>query len=220
MFRKLLLTLAMLAGMTSVAAAATAAIATGNVNLRAGPSTAYPVVTVVPAGARITTYGCLDGYSWCDIGLGVTRGWVSANYIQVVYRGAPVVLTPTLGPRIGIVVVGYNRAYWDRYYVRYPWYSTWRYYPPVVAPRVNSFDRTVECANGACTATRSTTGIYGGTATHNRSCADGECTATREVVGPRGNAASRERNCSRADQSCSVTRTGPRGNSHTRFFER
>ncbi|UIY32787.1 hypothetical protein LZK73_32810 (plasmid) [Neorhizobium galegae] len=123
-------------------------------------------------------------------------------------------------PRIGVVVVGYNRAYWDRHYVRYPWYSSWRYDPPIVAPRLNSFDRTVECANGTCTATRSTTGIYGGTATHNRTCANGECTATRRVDGPRGNTASRVRNCSRVDQSCSVTRTGPRGNSRTRFFER
>ncbi|MEQ1408263.1 SH3 domain-containing protein [Neorhizobium sp. Rsf11] len=220
MFRKLLFALAMLAGMSSVAAAATAAVATGNVNLRAGPSTAYPVVTVVPVGARITTYGCVAGYSWCDISLGVYRGWVSANYIQVVYRGAPVVLTPVVAPRIGIVVVGYNRAYWDRYYVRYPWYHTWRYHPPVAAPRVNSFDRSVNCANGACTATRSTTGIYGGSAAHTRTCSGGECAATREVVGPRGNTTSRVRNCSRPDQSCSVTRTGPRGNTRTRLFER
>ncbi|WP_117193892.1 SH3 domain-containing protein [Rhizobium terrae] len=220
MIKKLLLAFAILAGMTSAAAAATAAIATGNVNLRAGPSTAYPVVTVVPAGARITAYGCIDGYSWCDISLGAYRGWVSASYIQVTYHGAPVVLTPAVAPRIGLVVIAYDRAYWDRYYVRYPWYHAWRYHPPAIAPRLGSFDRTVRCADGACTATRSTSGIRGGLATHTRTCSGGECTAERQWTGPRGNSGSRVRNCSRADQSCSVVRTGPRGNTHTRLLQR
>ncbi len=220
MFRKMLLALALLTGMSSAAAAATRGVAAGDVNLRAGPSTAYPVVTVVPAGVSLTTYGCVAGYTWCDIAVGSYRGWVSASYIRVVWQGAPVIVTPLMAPRIGLTVIAYDRAYWDRYYPRYPWYHTWRYYPPAIAPRVESFDRTVQCANGACSATRTTTGLYGGSAFHTRTCADGECTATRQWEGPAGNGGSRVRNCSRADQSCTVMRTGPRGNSHTRIFER
>ena len=53
MLKRWLLALGLLAGAAGLAEAATVAVATGNVNLRAGPSTAYPVVTVVPAGARI-----------------------------------------------------------------------------------------------------------------------------------------------------------------------
>lgn len=67
MLKTLLSALAILAVAATVATAATVAVATGNVNLRAGPSTAYPVVTVVPAGSRIVTHGCVAGYSWCDI---------------------------------------------------------------------------------------------------------------------------------------------------------
>ena len=44
-------------------------MATGNVNLRAGPSTAYPVVTVVPVGARIEPFidTRVDLYSLSDL---------------------------------------------------------------------------------------------------------------------------------------------------------
>lgn len=212
MLRKLLLALAVLVGASSMATASTVAVATGNVNLRAGPSTGYPVVTVVPVGARITTFGCLTGYAWCDIAFANYRGWVSSNYIQVVYAGKPVVLTPSIAIATGVTVVVFNKVYWDAYYPAYPWYGGWaRYYRPYPAGRVTSFDRSVECADGSCTATRSATGIYGGAANQTRTCGGGECSASREVVGPYGNSASRVRNCSANDRSCSVTRTGPQG---------
>jgi len=223
--RSALTAFALLVATASFASAATVAIATGNVNLRAGPSTAYPVVTVVPVGARITTHGCLTGYSWCDIAFGTYRGWVAASYIQVVYKGGPVVLTPAIAPAVGVAVVAYNRAYWDAYYPAYPWYGAWgRYYQPyaVAPPRVTSHDRSLTCADGRCTGTRSTTGFYGGSTSQTRSCADGTCSATRQTVGPNGNSASRVRTCSANDHSCSVTRTGPRGGTATgtRFFNR
>lgn len=215
MLKRLLLALAVLAGASTVAAAATVAVATGNVNLRAGPSTAYPVVIVVPVGARIVTHGCVAGYSWCDIAYGSYRGWVAASYVQVVYQGAPVVLTPAVAPVVGVTVVTYNRVYWDTYYATYPWYRNWSVYARYPAGRVNAYDRSVDCADGSCTANRSATGVYGGTADHTRTCSGGECTATRNVVGPSGNSASRVRNCSANDRTCRVTRTGPRGGTGT-----
>ncbi|MEH2698636.1 MULTISPECIES: SH3 domain-containing protein [Rhizobium] len=228
MIKRLFIAIALVISMASMAAAATVAVATGNVNLRAGPSTAYPVVAVVPVGARIVTPGCLSGYIWCDIGFGSYRGWVSARYVQVVYSGAPVVLSPAVAAGVGVAVVAFNKAYWDNYYVGYPWYRSWSVYavPPRAAygvyprARVDSYGRSVECADGSCTATRGVTGIYGGSSQQTRTCADGTCTATRNTVGPHGGTASRTRTCSRADASCSITRTGPRGGtvSGTRFF--
>lgn len=224
--KRLFLALATLFCVSSASGAATVAVATGNVNLRAGPSTAYPVVTTVPAGGQVTTHGCLSGYTWCDISMGVYRGWVAANYIQVVYRGAPVVLTPAVAPAVGLTVVTFNKVYWDTYYAAYPWYGRWSYYapPPVypVAPgaRVTSYDRSVQCANGSCTATRSATGIYGGSASQSRTCSGGTCTSTRSATGPYGASASRTRSCSGNTQSCTVTRTGPAGNSGIRTFTR
>ncbi|MCM2396625.1 SH3 domain-containing protein [Rhizobium sp. S95] len=226
MLKRLLMVLALLATGASAASAATVAIATGNVNLRAGPSTAYPVVTTVPVGARIVTHGCLPGYSWCDIAFSTFRGWVSARYIQIVYNGAPVVLSPTVATAVGVTVVAFNQAYWNTYYRAYPWYGSWGYYyrPYAVAPppRITAHDRSLTCANGSCTGTRSTTGVYGGSTSQTRTCSGGECTATRNTVGPYGNSASRVRNCSANDRSCTVTRTGPRGGTMTgtRIFNR
>ncbi|QFR32674.1 SH3 domain-containing protein [Ancylobacter sp. TS-1] len=216
MLRKLILAAVLVVAGTSAGAAATTAVATANVNLRAGPSTAYPAVTVVPAGATFTTHGCVSGYSWCDIGFGPYRGWVAASYIQVIYRGAPVVLTAPVAPVIGITVVSFNRTYWDSYYRAYPWYGRWAAYPPPVyrpyappLPVVTSRSGQVNCANGACTATRSATGYYGGATTQTRSCADGSCTATRYTAGPRGGTATRTRNCT-AGQGCTATRSAQR----------
>jgi uncharacterized protein YraI len=204
--RALIVAAAVLAALSATAAkAATAAIAVTTVNLRAGPSTTYPVVTVVPAGNAISLHGCNASYSWCDIAYGIHRGWVSAGYVQVIYRSAPVIVTPAVAPRLGIVVVNYDRAYWERHYVRYPWYAPWPYrpvYPPPHRPPLHplpppgtTVDRTIRCDHGACT---------------------GE----RVVTGPAGRQAVRERTCSRPDQSCSLSRTGPRGNSHTRIIQR
>lgn len=209
MLKKLLIAGALMIAGTTAGAAATSAVAVSNVNLRAGPSTAYPVVTVVPAGITITTFGCISGYSWCDIGFGPYRGWVAANYIQVLYRGAPVVLTAPIAPTVGITVVTFNRVYWDRYYTAYPWYGRWAAYPP---PRVTSHSQAVNCAGGTCTGARSTTGIRGGSTAQVRSCSDGSCTATRVSEGPYGGTSARTRDCT-AGQGCSANRSavGPRG---------
>lgn len=214
---KTLLTAAALTGAaTSVASAATPAIAVTNVNLRAGPSTVYPAVTVVPAGAPITTFGCVAGYSWCDIGFGAYRGWVAAPYIQVRYGGAPVALSAPLAPAVGITVVTFSRAYWDRYYVAYPWYGRWAAYPPYGAPRVTSAHRSVECAGGTCVGVRGATGAYGGSTAQTRVCTTGSCTSTRVTNGPDGGDAARTRQCT-SGQGCTTNRVvvGPRGGVHT-----
>jgi uncharacterized protein YraI len=215
MLRELIFAAA-LALAASAASAATTSVAVTNVNLRAGPSTVYPAVTVVPAGAAITTFGCVAGYSWCDIGFGPYRGWVAANYIQVVYRGAPVVLTAPVAPTIGITVVSFNRAYWDRYYVAYPWYRRWAAYPPFVAPRVTSASRSVTCAGGTCVGVRSATSVYGGSTAQTRVCTGGSCTSTRTSEGRNGGTATRTRSCS-AGQGCATSRSvvGPGGGTHT-----
>lgn len=219
MLKKILVLMALMTAGSTAASAASVAVSTANVNLRAGPAANYPVVTVVPHGARIVTHGCLADYSWCDIAFGSYRGWVSASYIQVVYNGGPVVLSAAVAPAVGVTVVTYDRVYWDTYYVAKPWYASWNaYYRPYVSSR----SVTGTCTGGACTGTRSATGIYGGATSQTRNCANGECTATRNTVGPNGNSASRVRNCNPYDLNCTMTRTGPRGGtaSGSRTFSR
>ncbi|ATR22596.1 putative membrane spanning protein [Roseomonas mucosa] len=104
-------------------ASAAPGYATGDVNLRAGPGTAYPRVAMIGAGAPLEIFGCLDGYNWCDVGAGGMRGWVSGSYLQYAYQGRRV-LIPEYGPRIGVPIVTFDFGdYWGRYYRGRPWYS-------------------------------------------------------------------------------------------------
>lgn len=185
--KSILVALALLVGAASGASAATGAVATGNVNLRAGPSTAYPVVTTVPAGAGIVTHGCLAGYTWCDIGFAGYRGWVSARYIQIVYQGAPVVLSPVVAPRIGIVVVGFNQAYWNTYYAAYPWYYRGPAYygsGTVTGPNGGTVSGTRTCGPHGCSST--VTGPNGGTASGAHGCGPRGCAGAGTITGPNG----------------------------------
>lgn len=101
-----------------VAASAAPAQVTANVNLRAGPSTQYYPILVLPAGARVEVFGCLSGYSWCDVGWGNNRGWISSRYISTFYSG------PSYRPRPARPVpsVTFNFSYWDNHYAGRPWY--------------------------------------------------------------------------------------------------
>ncbi|WP_319497793.1 SH3 domain-containing protein [uncultured Cohaesibacter sp.] len=227
MIRRLLLVLALTLFGSKLATAATASVVVTNLNLRAGPSTQFPVVTVLPAGGRVLTNGCLADYSWCDVSFGTYRGWVAARYIQVVYQGTPVIITPAVAPRLSVAVVQFSQAYWTRYYSAYPWYGRWGVYapyyaPPPPPPAGTTVNRSGSCANGSCSGTTTVTGPAGYSATRSLSgsCANGVCNGTRTVTGPAGYSATRSRSCSSGDRSCSVTRSGPRGGSYsgTRTF--
>jgi uncharacterized protein YraI len=65
------------------------AVATGNVNLRMGPGTNHARLTTVPVGAPMLVFGCTASNSWCDVGYGHARGWVSGRYIRPVSYGGP-----------------------------------------------------------------------------------------------------------------------------------
>lgn len=123
MKRRLLAMAALVASLLLPAAAEAAnAYATGNVNMRAGPGTAYPKITTVQRGDAIDVYGCVAGWSWCDVGWRGARGWVSGNYIEMIYAQQRVEL-PRYAPRIGVPVITFGiESYWDRWYVNRPFY--------------------------------------------------------------------------------------------------
>lgn len=68
----------------SMAAAAFAAqaVATGNVNVRSGPSAQYQRVSTLQRNQLVEVTGCHGG--WCYIEKRGPDGWVSANYLQPV----------------------------------------------------------------------------------------------------------------------------------------
>ena len=78
------------------AADAATAYAVTTINMRAGPSTAYPVIAVIGEGAAVHVHGCLRGYSWCDVSIGPSRGWASGRYLEYVYEERRV-LIPSFG---------------------------------------------------------------------------------------------------------------------------
>ena len=104
------------AGLPGIASAASTAIATTNVNLRAGPSTGYPAVNVVSAGNSVRVYGCLSNRSWCDVSYGPQRGWMSSNYLAYVQNGRRYTGERVVG-YIGAPSIGFSvGSYWDDHY--------------------------------------------------------------------------------------------------------
>ncbi|WP_283195689.1 SH3 domain-containing protein [Rhizobium sp. AN80A] len=100
-----------------VAAQAAEGFATANVNMRAGPSTQYPAVTVIPAGESVQIYGCLADVPWCDVEFYNGRGWVAGRYVQALYQQRRVYVDPQYYRPLGIPTVVFSVGnYWDRYY--------------------------------------------------------------------------------------------------------
>lgn len=101
----------------SLAEAAVRGFATANVNMRSGPSTGYPAVTVIPVGAPVTINGCMSSVNWCDVSFAGGRGWVSGNYVQASYQSRRVYVAPDYYPRLGIPLITFDvDTYWGRYY--------------------------------------------------------------------------------------------------------
>ncbi len=99
------------------------AFTTRSVNVRAGPDTSYPAVATLGGGAPVQVMGCLDDWSWCDVGFEDNRGWVYAPYLSYVYQGARVPFY-TYAPSFGIPIIGFSiGSYWDRYYRGRSWYG-------------------------------------------------------------------------------------------------
>ncbi|RFC62977.1 SH3 domain-containing protein [Fulvimarina endophytica] len=117
--KRLLFSTALLLGLAAaptLGQAAEKAIATADVNLRAGPSTSYPAVDIVGGGERVRVFGCLQTRSWCDVAFRGARGWMSSNYLAYLgqdrrYQGTravEIIAAPVITFEVG--------GYWDDHY--------------------------------------------------------------------------------------------------------
>jgi uncharacterized protein YraI len=115
-------------GWAPAALAAVAANVLATVHLRAGPSIEYPTVSLMPAGASVTVFGCEQNYGWCDAQIGPDRGWVDAAYLQIGSPRGPLIVA-NAGVTLGIPTVSFVfGTYWDTYYRGRPWYARRPYF--------------------------------------------------------------------------------------------
>ncbi|WP_322042404.1 SH3 domain-containing protein [Paraburkholderia sp. J67] len=103
------------------------------VDLFAGPSDEYPVVTELGPNVPVTVMGCVSDYSWCDVAMPGMRGWVYAGYLTYPYQGGYVPLEG-YGAAIGLPIVTFSiGAYWGSFYRDRSWYGQrehWDHVPP------------------------------------------------------------------------------------------
>ena len=123
-----LLALAALAGTAN----ATPGYVVQGINMRAGPGVDYPWIASLPPGTQTEIFGCLDGFTWCDVAAVGARGWVAGVGLNVLYGQQPEPLL-TYGPQV-IPFIGFDfNNYWGSYYRGRPWFSgvdRWHGGPP------------------------------------------------------------------------------------------
>lgn len=143
-----ILAASLLAAFFAVPAIAEAAegFATANVNMRSGPSTEYPAVTMIPVGVPLQINGCLNDTPWCDVSFYGGRGWVAGRYIQATYQSRRIYIDRQYYRPLGIPTVVFNfDDYWGRYYRGRDFYrdrDRWRRGPGWVDRRpANDWDR-------------------------------------------------------------------------------
>lgn len=114
-------TLALAQGVTGTATVIT------DLNLRAGPGPAYPVITTIPTNAAVTLFGCDAALAWCDIDWNGNRGWSYAAYLT--YGGTVTAPLPAPMPVPQVVqnlpptVVYDQEAYFNQYYQNQTFYN-------------------------------------------------------------------------------------------------
>jgi len=110
--------------------------------MRAGPDYAYPPVQRIRRNTQVAIFGCLNDWSWCDVGYRYDRGWVDGRDLVANYQGRRQGISSYLG--IGILSFIFGN-YWDSHYRGRTFYnerSRWEQhyynnYQPHWGPRPN-----------------------------------------------------------------------------------
>lgn len=95
--------------LSGAAFAQTAATATTDLNLRAGPGPQYQVVGAIPADGSVTIEGCLENSKWCTVTHSGTKGWAYSDYLTADLSGQRVVITERRAD-VGVPVATYDSS--------------------------------------------------------------------------------------------------------------
>ncbi|UFZ05385.1 SH3 domain-containing protein [Bradyrhizobium ontarionense] len=136
-FKTCLFAALLMAMPVSLAAAAPGLVRTA-ATMRAGPGSGFPVVERIPAGARVTIHGCIEGGAWCDVSFDRERGWVAARALAYL-DGQRYVYLPEYVEYVPVAPFVLT-TYWSSFYIGRPWYYRhafwnhyWRRHPPAMA---------------------------------------------------------------------------------------
>ena len=99
------------------------AYTTEGVNIEAGPAPDYPSLGSFGPGTPVTLYGCLDGYTWCDVSYQDARGWVDGQALAFPYEDQRVPIA-VYGPQLSLPIVTFSFGdYWGRHYHDRPFFA-------------------------------------------------------------------------------------------------
>jgi uncharacterized protein YraI len=94
---------AALFALSGAAFAQSSAVATTDLNVRAGPGPQYPVVGLIPSGEGATINGCIQGSKWCQVTTSTGQGWAYSDYLTGDFGGQTVVLTERPADAVPVV---------------------------------------------------------------------------------------------------------------------
>lgn len=69
------------------------AVATTNLNVRAGPSSQEQVIGRIASGQSVIIDGCMNKGKWCKVVLADGEGWVSSRFLSGDFASADVIVT-------------------------------------------------------------------------------------------------------------------------------
>jgi uncharacterized protein YraI len=104
-----LIAAAVVLGLPASAAMAATGFTASDLNMRTGPSTDYPVVTAIPAGAPVDVLSC--SRSWCSVAWLGYQGYSSRSYLDVAGASYAAVPPAMPGPSVVYGEPAYGPAY-------------------------------------------------------------------------------------------------------------
>lgn len=81
---------------------------TVDVNVRSGPGTGYSIIDTIDKNRLLDIRACTPNWTWCEVSMRGTRGWVKESQLRAVYKDRRVQIS-NYGERLSIPAVTFNK---------------------------------------------------------------------------------------------------------------